>query len=285
MTQARARQSIGAPLPEASPRLDLSVASRRGWVRLIWHQVRFDTRALLRDRQARFFTIAMPVGFLVLFVAIFGNGSVRVGGHFVRTSTYYVANLTAFGIVDSAFMALSIGLVAARETGVLRRRQATPQPPWMVVTARSVTCVATTASIATLLLVLGRVAYGATVPLSAVPALALAVVVGCTAGCTLAFAATTIVRSNDSAQPVVMGIAMPLFFISGVFVPWSLVPTWLHRIAQVFPIRHLSLALLTPFVHAAGTSPWSFTDLAIVAAWGVGGLLVAVRAFRWAPQV
>jgi ABC-2 type transport system permease protein len=247
--------------------------------------VRFDTRALLRDRQARFFTIAMPVGFLVLFVAIFGNGWVRVGGHPVRTSTYYVANLTAFGIVDSAFMALAVGLVAARETGVLRRRQATPQPPWVVVSARSVTCVATTASIAVLLLALGRVAYGATVPLSALPALALAVLVGCATGCALAFAATSTVRSNDSAQPVVMGITMPLFFISGVFVPWALVPSWLRHIAEVFPIRHLSVALLTPFVQTAGNNPWSLTDLVIVGAWGVGGLVVAVRSFRWAPRV
>ena len=35
------------------------------------HQFRFDLRAFLRNRQARFFTLALPVGLLVIFAAVF----------------------------------------------------------------------------------------------------------------------------------------------------------------------------------------------------------------------
>jgi ABC-2 type transport system permease protein len=261
-----------------------SVALPRRPVPLVWHQVRFDLLALTRNRQARFYTIAMPVGFLFLFVAIFGNGLVHLDGERVRLSTYYVANLTAFGIVDSAFMALTIGLVEARETGVLRRRQATPQPAWVVLAARALTSLLTAACIATLLLALGRVAYGASVPLGSLPALAVGVAAGCLTGCMLAFAAATVIRSVQAAQPVVMAMALPLFFISGVFVPWSYVPPWLREVAAVFPVRHLAQMLLTPFIHGPGGSPWSPLDLAIVGAWGVGGLVVALQRFRWSPQ-
>lgn len=251
---------------------------------LVGHQVRFDMLAFVRNRQARFYTIAMPVGFLVLFVAIFGNGTTHLGGERLRLSTYYVANLTAFGIVDSAFMALGIALVDARETGVLRRRQATPQPAWIVLTARAVTALVSAVSIAVLLLAFGRVAYTASLPLGALPALAAAVCVGSLAGCMLGFAVATVIRSSQAAQPVVMALAMPLFFISGVFVPWSFVPPWLREISQVFPVRHLAQSLLVPFVHNSALGPWSPENLAIVAAWGVGGFVVALRRFRWSPQ-
>jgi ABC-2 type transport system permease protein len=180
-------------------------------------------------------------------------------------------------------MSLAISLVAARETGVLRRRQATPQPRWIVVAARFMTSLVTTATIAGLVLTLGRFAYGATVPVSGLPALATAVVIGSVAGCALAFAAASAIRAFDSAQPVVTAMAMPLFFISGVFVPWPLVPSWLRQVAELFPVRHLSQALLMPFVHA-GTSAWSFTDLVVLAAWGGAGLTIALRRFRWAPR-
>lgn len=254
-----------------------------GALRLVAHQVRFDLRSFVRNRQARFYTFALPVLFLILFVAIFGNGMLGAGSTpHLHMSTYYVANLTAFGIVDAGFMSLAIGLVEARETGVLRRRQATPLPPWVVLVARAVTGLVGTLVMGGLLLLIGRVAYGASVPLHALPALALAVATGSVSGCALGFAATRLVRSSQAAQPVVMALALPLFFISGVFVPWAFIPHWLRVVAQVFPVRHLALCILTPFT--SGGSPWSWGDLAVVAGWGVGGVLLAVRRFHWAPR-
>lgn len=250
---------------------------------LVAHQVRFDLRSFARNRQARFYTFALPVLFLVLFVAIFGNGVVSTGpAPHLHGSTYYVANLTAFGIVDAGFMSVAISLVEARETGILRRRQATPLPSWVVLVAKAVTGLLGTLVMGALLLLIGRVAYSASVPVHALPALILAVAIGSVSGCALGFAATRMVRSSQAAQPVVMAMALPLFFISGVFVPWAFIPPWLRDVAQVFPVRHLALSILTPFT--AGARPWSWGDLAVVAAWGVGGLVLAVRRFHWAPR-
>jgi ABC-2 type transport system permease protein len=228
--------------------------------------------------------MAMPVGFLVLFCAIFGNGFFHGDGISVRGSTYYVASLTAFGIVDAAFMALVIGMVEARQTGILRRRQATPQPSWVIVAGRAVTAVLTAMATATVLLVTGRLAYGASTPLSGLPALLTTVVVGSVAFCFLGFAITGIVRSVQAAQPVAMAVAMPLFFISGVFVPWVIIPRWLQHVAELFPVRHLLTSILAPFISHGAMSTWRVGDLLIVAAWGAGGLIVALRTFVWAPQ-
>jgi ABC-2 type transport system permease protein len=275
-------------IPSLAP-LETSVlggapAARRNPLAVVLHQIRYDLRALVRNRQAQMFTLGMPVMFLVLFVAIFGNGTVPVGGHQIKGSTYYVANLTTFAIVDAAFMTLAISLVVVRESGILLRRRATPQPAWSIISARATTAVITAAASATLLLLIGRVAYGASVPLGALPALVLAVVAGCVVFVALGFAATTVIGSLQAAQPVAMALALPLFFISGVFVPWGIIPPWLHQVAAVFPVRHLSLAVLTPFTHGAAQSPWSWSDLLVVVGWGAGGLAVALRRFTWAPQ-
>jgi len=48
-------------------------------------------------------------------------------------------------------------------------------------------------------------------------------------------------------------------------------------------VRHLAAALLTAYnPHTTGAG-FAVTDLLIVAAWGVGGLLIALRRFSWLP--
>ena len=76
---------------------------------------------------------------------------------------------------------------------------------------------------------------------------------------------------------------LPLYFISGVFIAISVLPRWLVDVASVFPVRHLAAALLTAYnPHTTGAG-FAVTDLLIVAAWGVGGLLIALRRFSWLP--
>jgi ABC-2 type transport system permease protein len=250
----------------------------------VTHQLRFDWLDVARDRQARFFALAMPVGFLFLFCTIFGNATLLIGGHLIRESTYYVAAMTTYGIVDVAFITLAVSTVEARESGLLRRRQATPQPAWAILASRTIVGLSGGAAIAVLLLGIGRAVYGASVPLAALLPLMLAVVVGCASFVCLGFAASTLSRSTQSAQPVALALSMPLFFLSGVFVPWTDLPSWLRRVADVFPVRNEALALLNPFTHSAGGPAWSASNLLVVAAWGVAGLVLTLRRFRWATR-
>jgi ABC-2 type transport system permease protein len=193
-------------------------------MKLVLHQFKYDMKALVRNRQVRFFTLALPVGMLALFVAIFGQDSYLLSGHGVRGSTYYVANLVGFGTVDAAMMAMAVGIVMSRETGILKRQRATPIPAWVIVVSRALAGIVTALSLATVLLVVGRLAYSVTVPLHSLAALVLAIVVGTFAFCSLGFAASGFIKNVDAAQPVMMGIALPLFFISGIFVPlWGAV--------------------------------------------------------------
>lgn len=251
---------------------------------LVAHQARFDAKDLLRNRTAQGFAFGMPIAFLVLFVAIFGNGTLHVDGHAVKGSTYYVAALTAFAIVDVAFMATTIAIVELRETGVLRRRRATPQPAWTIVASKALVTLLTGFASAALLLVVGRLAYGASVAPGAVLALATAVALGVVVFCCLGFAVASCVRSAESAQPVVMALALPLTFISGVFIPWALVPHGLQHLSEVFPVRPLTVAILDPYLAHGTQGAWSPVSSVVLAAWGILGVVVAVRRFGWSPR-
>ena len=76
---------------------------------------------------------------------------------------------------------------------------------------------------------------------------------------------------------------LPLYFISGVFVAVSTLPRWIVDVADVFPVRHLAAALLTAYNPHTRGGGLALTDLLVIAAWGAGGLLVALRRFSWLP--
>jgi len=91
-------------------------------------------------------------------------------------------------------------------------------------------------------------------------------------------------RDDDAANPVITAVTLPLYFISGVFLPAPLLPHWLVQVAGIFPVRHFQLALLAAYNPHSATTGLAGRDLEIMAGWGAAGLLIAARRFRWTPQ-
>ena len=114
-------------------------------------------------------------------------------------------------------------------------------------------------------------------------ALALTVVVGAVSFCCLGYALASVIRDQDSAQPVTQAVMLPLYFISGVFIAVSTLPKWLVDVASIFPVRHLTAALLDAYNPHTGGTGFAGRDLLVIAAWGVAGLMIALRRFSWLP--
>ena len=128
----------------------------------------------------------------------------------------------------------------------------------------------------------GALFYSVTIPsgLSLVRFLVM-LVVGAMVFCALGLAVSGFVPNADAAPAVVNASILPLLFLSGIFVPFgNSTPDWIVWIARVFPVRHFALGMQAGFLNT--TFHW--TDVLVVAAWGVGGLLVAIRWFRWEPR-
>ena len=74
------------------------------------------------------------------------------------------------------------------------------------------------------LLGIGWAAYGARVPGRTALALVVTVVIGAASFCCMGYALTSLVRSEDAALPATMALTLPLYFISGVFIPVTALP-------------------------------------------------------------
>ena len=260
-------------------------AEPKGEVALSLHQFRFDLMAFARNGQSRFFTVALPVIFLVIFASVFGGGhsTVDVPGGKIKTSVFYVPGIIALGIIAASFVNLVISVTAQRESGVLKRRRATPVSTTAIIAGRSLTSTVAALFITAVLLVIGWIFFSASVPGRTAPALVVAVILGTVAFGCMGYGLASLIRNQDAAQPTTQAVMLPLYFISGVFIPTSQLPHWLGDIGKVFPVRHLAQALLVaydPHTRGAGFAGW---DLLIVGLWGLAGLVVALRKFSWVP--
>ena len=249
--------------------------------RLVLHQARYDLLAFARNRQSVFFTALLPVMFLIIFVSVFGNDT--IGPFHVKASTYYVPGLSAMAVIAASFINLVISITTQRESGVLKRRRATPVPAWVLIAGRTITSVLVGLSVMTIVLLIGRFAYGVHLPTSTIPGVFLTAVVGAVCFCCLGYALSSVVASEDSAQPMVQAIMLPLYFISGVFIPNVNLPTWLRDLARVFPVEHLTDGLHHAYDPAVSGNGIVWNDLAVLTVWAVIGLVVALRRFTWTP--
>jgi ABC-2 type transport system permease protein len=267
----RAETGVSAPAP----------VGRRGVLGLVLHQARFDLLAFFRNRQSRFFTLILPIIFLVIFVSVFGNH--RVGPEDVKASTYYVPGLSALAVIAGSFVNLVISITAQREAGVLKRRRATPVPAWVLIAGRALTAIVVSLGVMTVLLLIGRFAYGVRLPASTLPGVVVTAVVGAVTFCCLGYALVTFIKTADAAQPMVQAIMLPLYFISGIFIPNVNLPTWLQDVAKAFPVQHLAGGLHHAFDPATHGSGIVWSDLGVLALWAVGGLAIALVRFTWTP--
>ncbi len=134
-----------------------------------------------------------------------------------------------------------------------------------------------------ILMLLGALAYDVSLPLAHVPGLLLCLVTGSAAFCCLGVGFTSLIGSEEAAPAMTNAATLPIFFISGVFIPDEQLPDWLARIGDVLPIKPLADVLVAAFDPRVGGAGIEAGELAILAAWGAAGLAVAVATFRWTP--
>jgi ABC-2 type transport system permease protein len=270
--------TVTTPAPRS-----LAIGGDRTTIDLLRHQTSYELRMFWRNKQSRFFTIALPILFLLIFATIWHNDTVKVAGGEIKESVYYVPGIITLGILSAAFNNLVMSITAAREAGIYKRRRATPVAAPVLIAARALTSVVVALAMTAVLLIIGWAAYGASVPGRTAAALTLDIVLGAAAFCCLGFALASVIRDDDAAAPVVQAVTLPLLFLSGVFIPTAIMPHWLTDVANVFPVRHLANALLIAYnPHTTGAG-FSWVDLLVIAAWGAAGLLIAVHRFSWVP--
>lgn len=254
-------------------------------VKLALRQILYINKAFLRSPFAAFFTLVFPIMFLVIFSVIFGNGIVEVArGVTVRTATFYVPAIAAFSVVTACYTNIAMSLTVARDNGGLKRIHGSPMPVWAYMSARIVHAVLVAVLLVAICAAFGAVFYHATLPTHTLPAFLLALVVGAATFSALGVAVTSVIPTADAAAAIVNGSILPLMFISNIFIPLENPPAWLDITSKIFPVRHIADALIGSFFQLNGSGLHT-NDLIVLGAWGVGGLVVAIRFFEWEPRI
>jgi ABC-2 type transport system permease protein len=251
-------------------------------IREIGRQFRFTNKAFWRNPASAFFTFIFPLLFLVIFTALLGNSTVQIypGGPTIKTSTYYVFSMAAFGLISACYTNIAISVVFAREGGILKRLRGTPLPARSYLTARVLHATFVGFLLVAITVVFGRIVYGARIP-GATDLLLFVLTLLVGAGCfaAIGLAVSGIVPNEDAGPPIVNAIILPLLFLSGIFIASNNSPGWVTFIGRVFPVKHLVDAMRASYLGA--TFHWS--DIIVMAIWLVGAVVVAARTFRWEP--
>jgi ABC-2 type transport system permease protein len=249
---------------------------------LALHQFRYDQKTFWRNPAAVFFTVAFPLIFLLIFELIFGDDTLdELNG--LKTTTYYIPAILTLGVVSATMQSLAIRVTTERENGILKRGRGTPMPPWIFFAGRIGNAIVISLLMLIIVPGIGRLLYGVNIPWDHLPAILVTLAIGAASFSALGVALTAIIPSEEAAPAITNVVIFPLYFLSGVLIPETEIPESVLNISDVFPIRHFFEAFFASWNPTTSGGGFEWGDLAVVAAWGVAGLILAIRYFRWTP--
>ena len=200
----------------------------------------------------------------------------------VKGSAYLLAGILGYGVASTAFAGLAIVIVVRREAGILKRLRGTPLPAWAYVLATLGSTIVVFAVEAVALIILANVLFDVPFPEQWL-SLALGLLLGALSFAALGLALTTVIRSAEGSSAVVNAIYLPMAFLAGSFWTPHAYPPVLEAIANVLPLTYFIRLMRDIVLHQEQI--WaSWTDIAVLVAWGLFGLVVTVLRFRWEPQ-
>jgi ABC-2 type transport system permease protein len=250
-------------------------------VKLFRHQLSGEQRLYWRSRELAFFTFLFPLVIFVLLASVYGHDRIKKE-HNVPAKEYLLAGILGYGLVSTAFAGLAIVLVLRRESGVLKRLRGTPLPPATYLGSVITSTVIVYSIESVVLIALARVLYGVPLPHEWF-SVVLAVLFGTLAFAAMGIALTGAIRSGDGASAVVNAVYLPVSFLAGAFWSAQSFPHFLEVISEILPLTHF-IRLMRNIVILNQPIWDNWQQVAVVAAWGLLGLVLCIRTFRWEPR-
>jgi ABC-2 type transport system permease protein len=226
-----------------------------------------------RDGEMMFWTLAMPVFFLVLFSFAFSNGPSA------RTSTFLVPGIIGAQVLSSGFWGVGVMLATFREKHLLRRVYLTPMPHWIFFASLVAYRMALLATQAVILIAVGGLVFHVHItgnPLAILGVLLLGTATFVSLGTIIG----SLAKTTESANNIASILTIPLAFLSDAYIPIDRFP---HDVATTLRLLP-STQFIEMFrgVSVGGLAVSSFAGwIALLVLWTIAGTLVSARTFRW----
>jgi ABC-2 type transport system permease protein len=260
-------------------------------IALGFSRIRYEVKAYFRQGDSVFFTFLFPLVFLTIFSVAFSNGNFGkdASGHAVTAADYYLPAMLAAGLLLSGLQNMAIDIAGEKSDGTLKRLGGSPLPVFSYFIGKIGQVLVTGLAQAALLIAVAGLVFGVTLPSDPAKWLTFAWVflLGVTTCAILGIALSALPRSGKSATAVIIPITLILQFISGVYLPFSQLPTWLQSFAGLFPLKWLaqgmrSVFLPNSFKIAEQGHSWDLSGVLIATLiWLVVGLVLCRITFRW----
>ena len=239
---------------------------------------RVEQRLFWRNRSLAVPTFLIP---LILCVSIPFTVPSGVSWEGVPYRGYFLTAMMATMAVYATFTPLAVTLTARRDALVLKRMRGTQLTGPAIIGGQVLSTALLGGLQAVLLLGVGHYALGVPWP-ARWPLLVVFLAYGTAVFAALAVAYTALIPKAETAQVLCIPVLFLCFGCSGLFLPLSALPGWLHRAAEVLPVTALADGVRTAYAAPnAGRLGW---DLGILGIWWAVGALTARRCFRWEPK-
>ncbi|MEO8907441.1 MAG: ABC transporter permease [Microbacteriaceae bacterium] len=248
-------------------------------IRLGLRRIAYEVTIYFRQGDTVFFTFLFPVVMLSIFAVAFSSqgklGTNPDGSGGITIAAYYLPGMVAAGILLSGLQNLAVDIAGEKGDGTLKRLSGTPLPMMSYFVGKFGQVLVTGIMQTILLLLVARFAFNVALPTDAGSWLTFSwvFVVGIAASAVLGIALSGLPRSGKSATAVVIPITLILQFISGVYLQFTMLPTWLQNVASIFPLKWMAQGMRAVFL------PSSFAAAEQGGAWNLGW--VAVALFAW----
>lgn len=213
-------------------------------------EARLEFLRLLRTPSFAVPALVFPVMFYLLFGVLLAGGKQLATG---SLSQYLMATYCVFGVIAPGLFGFGVGVASERERGLLQLKRALPMPPYNYVLAKLAMAllfaVVIVVLVGTTAMVFGGVRLAPTqwllltvvAVLGALPFCALGLLIGSWVGA-------------QAAPAIANLIYLPMAFLSGLWMPLSVLPGVIQSLAPLWPAWHLSqLALAAVGVPSKGS--------------------------------
>jgi ABC-2 type transport system permease protein len=253
----------------------LGIIDRPTWspARTYRLEAKYEFLKLLRMPGYAIPSIAFPAMFYLLFGIMFGRGT--VGG--VSMPTYLIATYGAFGVIGASLFGFGVGVAIERGQGWMMLKRASPMPPMAFFVDKLVMCVIFATAVVAVLSTLGVTIGHVRMPAATWLRLAATLVLGAIPFCALGLGLGYLVGPN-AAPPIVNLIYLPMSFLSGLWIPFEILPPAVKAIAPFLPAFHLGQLALSAIGAGAGAPAWG--HVAALAGFTIIGLALAVWGYR-----
>jgi ABC-2 type transport system permease protein len=196
---------------------------------------------------------------------------------------FLLPGVLAMSLMQLGLYGTAEPLVSLREKHVLRRMGATPLTRVTLLASQIAFRLTLAVVSCALVIAVGVIVFGIQIAWANLPGMVGITLLGGTVFITMGYFLTTLARTEQAIQGVLILPYFLLMFLSGIFFPLESMPGWIRPFVDVLPLTYLGDALRATVLDAGST--FSMTrNIGILVAWLAVCAGLALRFFKWEPQ-